>query len=274
VTETWEDERGRFWAEHAAWFSSLFADVERLVVDAADFRVGERVLDVGCGCGDITIAAAEAVGPTGSVLAVDLSADELDVTLARAAHRDLANVEVRRADAGVDDLGPDPADVLVSRFGVMFFEDPVAAFTHLRAALAPDARLAFACWQAVDRNEWISVAADAIGSVLPLDPPPAPGTPGGSAFADPDHVRAVLGGAGFTDIAVEGAEPTIHLGDAVEDAIAFLGHMDYARSVLSRATETEVDEALDAVRRAVVDRAGPDGRIDLGGAIWLVRARA
>ena len=196
----WAGEKGRFWAEHADWFSALLADFIPTVVEGAAFGPGERVLDVGCGGGDLSMAAAGAVGPGGSVLGVDLSADELDVARVRAAQRGIDNVEFREADASRGDLGPQPADVLISRFGVMFFADPVAAFTHLRAAVRPGGRLAFVCWQSRDVNEWTTVPAEAIAEVVPLSPPAADAPPDGFAFEDPDRVRSVLEAAGWSDL--------------------------------------------------------------------------
>lgn len=273
IAAEWAGEKGRFWAEHADWFSTLFHEFETALVSGAAFAAGERVLDVGCGGGDVALAAAEAVGPTGSVLGVDLSADELDVARVRAAQRGLDNVEFREADAGEDDLGPEPVDVICSRFGVMFFSDPVAAFTHLRAAARPDGRLAFACWQSVDDNEWMTVPGRAIDAVLPLSPPPPPGSPGGFAFSDPDHVRGILGDAGFTDVALEDVRRTIHLGSSLDQALGFIQRMDYARAVLDPAPPEVAADAIDRVRRALADHAGPDGGVDLPGRVWLVRAR-
>lgn len=273
VTADWAGDRGRFWAEHADWFSSMLHEFGTVVVEGAALAAGERVLDVGCGGGDVALAAAEAVGPTGSVLGVDVSPDELDVARVRAAERGLDNLEFREADAGAGDLGPEPVDVICSRFGVMFFPDPTAAFTHLHAAARPGARLAFACWQALEQNEWMTVPGQAIDAVLPLAPPPPPGSPGGFAFRDPDHVRGILTRARFTDVDLEDVQRTVHLGSSLDQAVGFIRQMDYARTVLDPAPPEQAAEAIDRVRAALADRAGPDGRIDLPARVWLVRAR-
>jgi SAM-dependent methyltransferase len=269
----WSGEKGRFWAEHADWFSRLLSDFGEVVVEGAELATGDRVLDVGCGGGDVAMAAAAAVGPDGTVLGVDLSADELDVARVRAAQRGIENVAFREADASADDLGPDRHDVLTSRFGVMFFADPVAAFTHLGGALRPGGRLAFVCWQSLDANEWTTVPRRAIDAVLPLAPPPPPDTPGGFAFGDPDRVRSVLEGAGWTGVELTDVERTVHLGTSIDEAVAFVRQMDYAKAVLDPAPPAQAAEAVDRVRAALATRAGADGAIDLPGRVWLVRAR-
>jgi SAM-dependent methyltransferase len=220
----------------------------------------------------VALAAAEAVGPDGSGLAVDLSVDQLDVTAARAAALGLTNLAVRVADASVDELG-DPADVLVSRFGVMFFDDPTAAFTHLHAALRPGGRAAFVCWQADERNPWTHLVREAVAEVLPLPESP-PGAPGPFAFAEPDHVRGVLTRAGFAEVDVEDLRRPVHLGDSVDEALDFIATTDWVRAAFADAPQDRVDEALARVRAVVTSATGDAGHIDLPGAAWLVHARA
>jgi len=270
----WAGEKGRFWAEHADWFSGLLAEFVDPVLAGAELALGERVLDVGCGGGDLSMAAAAAVGPSGSVLGVDLSGDELDVARVRAAQRGIDNVEFREADAGRGDLGPQPVDVLVSRFGVMFFADPVAAFTHLRAAVRPGGRSAFVCWQERDANEWTTVPAHALAEVVPLTPAPPDAPPDGFAFQDPDRVRSVLEDAGWSDVELTDTTRTVHLGNSAEEAVAFIQQMDYAKAALDPASPEQRAEALNRIRAALQARAGADGAIDLPGRVWLVRARA
>ena len=270
---TWDGERGRYWAEHADWFTRMLGDFGEAVLDRADLRPGERVLDVGCGNGDLTVAAAQAVAPGGSVLGVDLSAEELEVATRRAGRHDLTNVEVRQADAGAGDLGDQPFDVLISRFGVMFFNDPVAAFTHLHGAMADGGRLAFACWQGLDQNPWIGRQQAVVSAIVPVPAPP-PGAPGPFGLAEVDHTRGILTRAGFTDVDFESVERPVHFGADVDEAVDFIASMEWAKVTLASATEAQTDEALAAMGEALAEQAQPDGRMELPGAAWVVTARA
>jgi SAM-dependent methyltransferase len=271
VAEDWAGDKGRFWAEQADWFSQMLSEFLPPVIAGAALRPGERVLDVGSGGGDLSIAAATAVGPEGSVVGVDLSADEIAVALGRVAAVGLENVSFELGDAGAVQLSP-PFDVLVSRFGVMFFEDPVAAFTHLHGALRPGGRVAFACWQVVDRNAWMQLPRDAIGSVLSLPELPA-GPTGPYAFAEPDHVRGVLTRAGFADIRVDELQQTVHLGRSVDEALQFVATTEWAKTAFADASDPDRKAALAAASAVLEERAGPGGEIDLPGAAWLVQAR-
>jgi SAM-dependent methyltransferase len=268
---TWSGEKGRFWAQHAEWFSLLLSEFGEALVDGADLQPGERVLDVGCGNGDVTVAAAVAVAPDGSVVGVDLSPDQVSVATVRASRADLTNVELRVADASSEDLGG-PYDVLVSRFGVMFFDDPVAAFTHLHGALGADGRLAFVCWAPLERNPWLLDPRNAAAAVLTIPDSPPDG-PGPFSFAETDHVRGVLQRAGFRDVRFEAVERPVHLGASLDDALAFLTQMDWAKAAFDAVAEEQRDQAVDRMRAVVADRTLPDGRIDLPSTAWLVRAR-
>ena len=271
MAEAWADEKGAFWADRADWVSRMLAEPNQVLLDGIDLQPGERVLDIGCGCGDSTLGAAEAVGPDGAVLGLDLSPAQLDVARQRAEHRGLTNVEVRVADVTAVDLEAGSVDVLLSRFGVMFFDDPVAAFTRLRGALADGGRLAFVCWQSFERNEWVQVPAEAFGRVLDVSPEVPDDQPGGGSFRDPERVRSILEAAGFHNLRFDDVACTIDLGPDADDAVDFVRTMEYARKAMEAASPERVDTALAAARDALAAQVGPDG-IRLGGRIWLVRA--
>src|SRR5881628_2723223 len=161
-------------------------------MERARIGAGERVIDIGCGCGDTTIALARRVGPAGLVLGIDVSAPMLARAADAAREAGVAHVRFEHADAQTHRFPAQAFDVLYSRFGVMFFSDPAAAFGNLRTALRPGGRLGFVCWQAVPENPWIAVPLEAAAQHMALPPPPAPGAPGPFSFADPERVRRIL----------------------------------------------------------------------------------
>ncbi|HTD50189.1 MAG TPA: class I SAM-dependent methyltransferase [Acidimicrobiia bacterium] len=196
------------------------------LLDALALRPGERVLDVGCGGGKATIAAAEAVGPSGTVVGADVSVPLTDLAVQRAADAGIDNVSFRVLDVQQDRIVGDPFDVAMSQFGVMFFDDPVAAFANIRTHLGPSGRIGFACWQTIDRNPWF--IGTALAGLVPPPPAPQPGkSPTGPfAFADPTRTQQILEAAGFTHVHRSAHELVAELpNDAVVDEaqLTFMG---------------------------------------------------
>lgn len=181
-------------------------------MEAAGVHPGDRVLDVGCGCGGSSVELARRVGQAGTVRGVDVA----DVMLARATERareaGLRNVTFTAADASTHPFDTGAVDVVYSRFGVMFFADPPAAFANIRRALVPGGRLAFVCWQAPEHNPWLTRPMAALAQALPMPPPPPQDAPGPFAFADQERVRTILQRAGFRDVACRAYRDTITLG--------------------------------------------------------------
>ncbi len=267
----WNEEVGRRWTEQQARLDRLIAPFGEEAMRIATPKSGERVLDVGCGCGDTTLALAKAVGAGGAVLGVDVSAP----MLARARERagGVANIRFEEADASVAPLGG-PHDLLFSRFGVMFFSDPAAAFAHLHGALKPDGRMAFVCWRAFADNPWVSVPSFAAMRVLgPPKVAPDPHAPGPFAFADPDRVRGFLGTAGFSRIEIAPFDVAMQVGVDIEDAMRTTLQVGPVSAMLRDVEEDKRAAVAAAVRDVLGAHAGPDG-VMLGGATWVVSASA
>jgi SAM-dependent methyltransferase len=272
----WNEEGGTTWAEQVDRFEGQL----RFFLDAlhalAAPQPGERVLDVGCGPGATTLQAAEAVGPEGSVLGVDVSEPLTRLAERRAAEAGLANATFLVADAQTTDLADrGPFDLLLSRFGVMFFDDLEAAFTNLHAAMRPGGRLAFACWKDFASNPWMSVPMGAALEHLPPPPLLGPDAPGPWAFADEARVTGILEGAGFRDVRTEALEGDLLLagGGDVDSVMEFLRVTSLGRLLLNQEDPAVAEKVESSVRSALAAHETPDG-VRLGYATWLVSAKA
>ncbi len=234
--------------------------------------VGEQVLDIGCGTGQTTLALARAVGPQGAVTGVDISHPMLEIARSRAAAGDVANAMFAEADAQTAAFETGRYDAAFSRFGVMFFADPVAAFRNIRSALKPGGRLTFVCWRAQGENPVMTVAMAAAAPLLPPMPAPAdPHAPGPFAFADPERTRGILTQAGFAEIAFFAHNEKVGGGnlDQTLDLSLRVGPL----GSFLRENPDRRDAAVAAVRAALAAHEGPDG-VKLDSATWIVSARA
>ena len=269
----WNSPATRAWAREHDRIDSLFAEVLALVLDRAAPQPGERVLDIGCGSGTSVLALAEAVGPTGRVLGADIAAESVALAGARIAAAGLAQAQVVLADAAAHPFEPAGFDLLFSRFGVMFFANPVAAFAHLRRALAPEGRVAMAAFRPGAENPWATAPVAAVRPLLPPMPPPDPEAPGQFAFGDSARVRRILDGAGFGDIRLEPRDLGMRLGADPREAADFALTVGQTVRALVGAPDSLRAEVRAALEAWFCGHEGPEGVV-LPGAIWLITARA
>jgi SAM-dependent methyltransferase len=253
--QAWSDASAAKWVRLQERTDAQLGALGLFVIDRLAPAPGERVLDVGCGAGQTVLQLAERVGSEGSVVGLDISAPMLARARERVSEAGLSRVELVLGDAATQRFER-PFDVLFSRFGVMFFEDPVAAFANLRAALRPGGRLGFACWQAPERNPWVALPLDAARKIAPGQALPAllePERPGPFFFSDPAFVERILSRAGFIEIAVEPRELDAPLGDArtLDEAVDFSLEIGPTARFVSEAEPALVPAMRAAVREAL-----------------------
>lgn len=271
-TSLWDGPRGAHWAaEHDHYRRMLVGFGDRLIA-AVGARPDERWLEVGCGNGDLAVQLGSTVGPGGAVMGVDLSEAMLDVGRQAAASAGLAQVSFVRADAQVHAFEAASFDGLLSRLGVMFFDDPPVAFANLVAALRPGGRVVLLTWRELAANEWLMVPVSAALAYVPMANLDDPSVPGPFSLSHQDRVRALLAGAGLDRIELDAVDEPIWLGSGSGDALGFLQRSEMARRLVGGADDAVAAEVWAAVARALDDRAGPDGVVLDGGA-WLVTAR-
>jgi ubiquinone/menaquinone biosynthesis C-methylase UbiE len=268
----WNGTGGKRWTDRQAMQDILLAPVSQILIDRAQPKSGERVLDVGCGCGATTTAWAERVAPSGFALGVDIS----EPMLSRA--RELAPKSLPLAfvlaDATVYPFDPEDFDLLVSRFGVMFFAEPAVSFANLRRALRSNARMTFVCWRDPRENPWMTMPMQAVYQHVPKLPQLGPEDPGPFAFASEERVRRILGDAGYRDVALERCDLSID----IANGRGLEGALDTAMNIgpASRALEGHPAEVRAAATNSVRELLAPQVRgqsLPLPGSIWVVTAR-
>jgi SAM-dependent methyltransferase len=273
-------------AEHWDAMASTWVEIEphlertaqspgQWVMDRLDLQPGQAVLDLGCGTGPTTVELGRRVGVDGSVLGVDIAAEMLVRARQRATEEGAANVSFLHADVQSYDLGTAAYDRAFSRFGVMFYADPVASFSNVHDSLKPGGLLGFVSWQDVMANEWMLVPGMAVMSVTGTLPPmPEPGQPGPFSLSDAQHIHDVLRSAGFADVDVLPRNDVMSVsdGDIVEYARVAL-RVGAAREALKDADDETKARALESVIDALRDKV-EDGQLSLTRGTLLVTARA
>ncbi len=275
-TEHWNnrDEIGQ-WVDEKTEHDQMLEPFIDMLIEGAQLTAGDAVLDIGCGSGATTISAARVVAP-GTVTGIDLSGPLLARARKDAETAGLVNTAFHQADAQTHTFDDGAFDAVISRFGIMFFDDPVAAFTNIRTAARPGARLAFVCWQPLTANEWLLVPGAALAQHVPLQEiGGAPGAPGMFAFADNDHTMRVLQAAGWCDVTTTDAHAPIYVGGhgTLEHAVDFLRNGSIGRTMLNGVDPDTQERAVDAVRQALEPHHDGHG-VRLDAAVWLVTASA
>jgi SAM-dependent methyltransferase len=267
----WNGAGGRKWTDRQELQDIILAPVSELLFARTKVEPGERVIDIGCGCGSTTIELARRVGPKGSVVGVDVSVP----MLARARERALPGmpVEFVEADATVYRFPPGRADLLYSRFGVMFFAEPALSFANMRTALRPGGRLLFACWREPQENPWMTLPLMEVYKHVASLPESGPDDPGPFSFAKAERVRGILDQAGFSAIAIEPIDLSIDLatGRGLDAAVASALQVGPASRALDGQPPELREDAAQSIRSALAPfRQGE--AVPLAAAIWSVTA--
>ena len=270
----WNGKAGEQWVAGHTRLDAMLRPIGLAAIDKAGPRAGERVLDIGCGGGETILQLAERVAPGGHITGIDLSAPLLALARQRSAGV-AVSVELLQGDVQTHPLPAAQFDLLFSRFGVMFFADPVAAFRNLRRSLRSSGRLAFACWRRLDDNPWMKLPRDVVLRHVPPPPSPEPGAPGMLAFADPDRVRGILEAAGFRDAAFAAVDTQVLLGDGapLDQVVEGLAKEGPTAALIAELPRDRRALLFADLRHALAPHATPAG-VKLGAGSWLVSARA
>lgn len=270
----WNDSGGRMWVIYQHIIEVSMAPFGQKVMDILDFNDGERVLDIGCGCGGTTLEIAQLVGSNGYVFGVDISEMIIESAKNKACKENANNIIFKCVDAQTYSFVFNEFDVVFSRFGVMFFDEPVVAFQNIRKSLVAGGRMAFVCWQPIEDIEWISLPRNIVGNYITLPPLSEPNEPGGFSFGNTDRVEKILRLAGFVDIVIEKFNSKINIGADMSEAMEFMTHIGPAGSVLDNSdidskTQVKFTNDLYAALQEYQTKQG----IELGSAMWIVTAR-
>lgn len=269
--ELWNQASGQAWVDLQAILDRMLAPVAARLVDSAFPGEGARVLDIGCGAGATTLAMARRLGAAGRCLGADISAPLVAAAQARAAAQGLGSAAFIEADAQTYRFEAQDFDAVISRFGVMFFDDPPAAFANIRKAARPGGRLTFAAWRSPLENPFMVVPTQAAARLLPPMPPPDPEAPGQFAFADGERVRRILDAAGWTDIDLRPVDIPTEVAEA--DVMAYVTRLGPVGQAL-READAATGEAVTAALREGIAPYVQDGAARFTLACWLATARA
>ena len=264
--EYWNDSAGAQWVAEQELMDAMLAKVTASLMSQAAPQSGERVLDIGCGTGETSLIAADAGA---QVTGVDISEPMLALAKKRLDGR--GDTILTDASEYQDQEG---FDLIMSRFGVMFFDDPDAAFANINTNLKPDGRMCFACWRAPQENDWVMVPMMAVKPFMPETPEQDPHAPGPFALADAERLSGILDRAGFTEVTIDPVDIEMMLADGggVDQAMHFVSKIGPTARVMAEMDEEARIKVNQSLREALLPHEG-NGSIALKGAIWIVKAK-
>ena len=267
----WNGSGGERWLKRQQVNEALLSPIADVLLDRAAPRVGEFVLDIGCGCGATTFALARCVGRTGRALGIDVSSPLIE--RARQLSPPDLHVDFVLADATAYPFEANRADLLCSRLGVMFFADPIRSFVNMRRGLRAGARLAFICWRKPRENPWAMLPLEQVYRHVPRLPEVGPEDPGPFSFADEHRVRATLERAGFNAVVLEAVDLRLDLanGRGLDAAVDVALGIGPASRALERQPPASVAAAAESIRSALAPHQVADS-VPLGAAVWAVTA--
>ena len=276
ASQSFVERAGHAWVRMQERTDVVIDPLGRIAMERLGVVAGERILDVGCGCGQTLLELADLVGASGHVLGVDISPPMLGRARERVEGR--PTIALALGDAQTYAFAPGSFDAVYSRFGVMFFDDPRAAFRNLRAAARPGGRLSFVCWQELAKNPWAALPLAAVTRLLPESPKPemmGEGRPGPFFLSDPARVRAILGDAGWQDVSLEPVEMSLQFGGAatLDEAFEYALQIGPAARAMAEAPEALKPALERALREALAPFASARG-VFMDGAAFVVVARA
>ena len=248
MAEFWNGNGGKNWVSREARLESSLKVFGQQAIHAGGIRSGQSILDIGFGCGETTVELAQQVEPKGQVNGVDISEAMVAAAEKKALEKGVSNVSFECADAQTKAFPGDYYDLVFSRFGVMFFDNPIGAFKNIYASLKPGGRLAFVCWAPRDQNAWVGLPLEVVAKHLSLPAPPASDEPGPFSLSEESRVKDILSAAGFTNISVESFQTSFVLGGNVDEASSFLMQLAPSGSAINNAQadeETRARIALD-----------------------------
>jgi ubiquinone/menaquinone biosynthesis C-methylase UbiE len=268
-TKLWNGVAGRAWVETQDLLNQIFRPFEDLLVDAVRGASASRLLDVGCGTGSTTLAAARLLGESGRCTGIDIS-DPMIAAARSRAERERIPASFIHADAETHAFEPASFDMIISRFGVMFFDDSVRAFANLRRAAAHDTNLRLLSWRSAEENPFMTTAERAAAPLLPNLPPRRSDAPGQFAFGDPRRVHSILEQSGWAEIDIQPVDVGCTLPEKdLNEYLTRLGPVGLALQDVDERTRTQVMQTV----RPAFDAYVHGAEVRFTAACWMVSAR-